>query len=174
MSEPIRGFHHLSKAWYAEANLKGRSDGIVDEVTIGLYYKDDDGGTDGEFAVRWHNLRHGVICPCLQVFDDSWEILRKEFDDVLVAMMALDNESVTPDDFCRILQELGLEDLTKKGDPDRKRETVVIPGVDMDLLDEQRRMLWRVRHNLAFSEPKEPVALEGVLNMLDAIFDARV
>jgi len=111
----IRGFYHLSEAWYADANLKNRSDKIVDQVMIGFFGSYGEGGTTGEFAIEWHDIG-GKTHPRLQVFDDAWEALT-HFSDLLVEMAKLDNTDPTPAEFCKLLIQLGIKDLTPRTRP---------------------------------------------------------
>jgi hypothetical protein len=108
----VRGFYHLSEAWYADANLTNRYDGLIDEVMIGFYGPDGDQGTSGEFAVKWENLC-GKLAPQLCVYDDAWEALT-HFSDLLAEMAKLDKMSPSPEEFCELLQRLGMKDLTPR------------------------------------------------------------
>lgn len=108
----IRGFYHLSEAWYAEANFKDRTDGMVDNINIGFYSPDGNGGTTGEFTVRWAELG-GKLVPQLCVFDDAWEALTY-FSDLLRDMAVIDNGNISPKGFCIILKRLGIKDLTPR------------------------------------------------------------
>lgn len=47
----IRGFSILSEAYYAKVCMPADA---IDEIMIGMYCRD--GGTSGEFAVRWYRL----------------------------------------------------------------------------------------------------------------------
>ena len=106
----IRGFYHLSEAWYADANLTNRYDGLIEEVMIGFYGPDGDQGTSGEFAVKWEHLG-GKLTPQLCVYDDAWDTL-SHFSDLLAEMAKLDSESPSPLEFCELLTRLGIKDLT--------------------------------------------------------------
>jgi hypothetical protein len=108
----IRGFYHLAEAWYADANLKNRYDGLIDEVMIGFYGPDGDQGTSGEFAVKWEHLG-GKLTPQLCVYDDAWEALT-HFSDLLAEMAKLDKMSPSPVEFCELLKRLGIKDLTPR------------------------------------------------------------
>ena len=121
----IRGFYHLSAAWYADANLKDRTDGLIDNVMIGFYGENGNEGTTGEFAVDWKMLG-GDLTPQLKVFSDSWETLT-HFSDLLAEMAKLDGTDPAPKEFCEVLIRLGLKDLTPRGNPyesKSKKETV--------------------------------------------------
>ena len=108
----IRGFYHLSEAWYADAILTNRYDGLIDEVLIGFYGPDGDQGTSGEFAVKWEHLG-GKLAPQLCVYDDAWEAL-SHFSDLLAEMAKLDSGSPSPTEFCELLTRLGIKDLTPR------------------------------------------------------------
>ena len=81
----VRQFRWLSQAWYGEANL-GRQRRLVDEIMIGMY--SPEGGTSGEFAIRWTDLG-GKPVPMLCAFDDSWSALQ-HFGDVLAKLAEVD------------------------------------------------------------------------------------
>lgn len=102
-----RGFRQLSKAWYGEANLKTGK--IVDNFTIGFY--DSDGGTPGEFSVDFVVLDEKIV-PNLMVFNDSWGALW-QFQDMLKAMADVDGQIVSPDQFCEILESIGIKNMTE-------------------------------------------------------------
>lgn len=115
--EMIRGFYHLKEAWYGDANLANRHDGLVDEVMIGFYGPDGEAGTTGEFCIQWIDLK-GKACPQLQVFDDAWDALAY-FSDLLEEMAKFDNKTPSPTEFCGILKRLGIKDLTPRKNPHR-------------------------------------------------------
>ena len=104
--ECSRRFIQLSKAWYADANL-ARTD-IIDQVTIGYYHPE--GGTTGEFQVTWKELG-GKVVPSLHAFDDGWSALF-QFGDMLESMADIDDKNVSPDEFCKLLVAIGIEDDT--------------------------------------------------------------
>lgn len=105
----VRGFSRLSKAWYGSTVSKVEGVDFVDTITIGMY--DPEGGTSGEFQVRWGKLA-GDIIPRLQCYDAGWSALL-QFQDMLDWMASVDDDNVTPDQFADKLRELGVEDLTK-------------------------------------------------------------
>jgi hypothetical protein len=105
-----RQFVHGAEAWYAGTSIGSDR---VDYVCIGMYHPD--GGSTGEFMVTWLKLGDKVV-PRLEVFDDAWSALWK-FADVLQVMAGLDNESITPNDFCLMLLGQGIEDATPRRDP---------------------------------------------------------
>ena len=75
---------------------------------IGFYNE----GTSGEFAIRWEQLG-GRSIPRLQAYDDSWSAL-VHFKDLLDAMASVDNENISPEQFCKLLVSLGIKDLTER------------------------------------------------------------
>jgi hypothetical protein len=77
---------------------------------IGMYYPD--GGTSGEFAVRWTRLG-GKVVPRLEAFDDSWSALA-HFGDLLEWMATVDDQCVGPKEFTEKLREFGIRDKTKR------------------------------------------------------------
>ena len=101
-----RQFIQLSRAWYAGANLRGGE--VIDEITMGFYHKD--GGTTGEFTIRWIELS-GSETPMLCCFDGSWHAMW-QFRDVLEKMAEIDGTNPTPNEICRILVSCGVADNT--------------------------------------------------------------
>jgi hypothetical protein len=100
-----RGFYHHAEAYYAKnAPLQDAED----EIMVGFY----DGGTSGEFAIRWEQLG-GRSVPQLQAYDDSWSAL-VHFKDLLDAMASIDSENISPEKFCKLLVSLGIKDLTER------------------------------------------------------------
>jgi hypothetical protein len=102
-----RGFSQLSRAWYGPESLVNSE--YVDKANIGFY--SNEGGTTGEFSVVWEKLA-GNITPKLIAYDDGWNALFK-FGDMLEFMAEIDGQDVSPDDFCKRLAALGIEDMTK-------------------------------------------------------------
>lgn len=107
----VRGFYHLSKAWYGKSSLAGTD--IIDEIHIGMY--EPDNGTTGEFSIKWRMLA-GECTPKLEAFNDSWDALQ-QFTDLLEEMAEHDDENISPDAFADMLITLGIKDLTQKNDP---------------------------------------------------------
>ena len=108
----IRGFYHLSEAWYGPANLSNSST-YVDEVNFGFFCPD--GGTSGEICMKWQELG-GKIAPRLECFDDGWSALAS-FTDLIAEMGELDDENPTPKEFCALLSRFGFKDLTPRENP---------------------------------------------------------
>ena len=106
--EGIWGFHWLSRAWYSDTMLRDAE--FEDEVMVGFY--SEDGGTDGEFAVRWFDLGLSGLTPQVQAFDDSWAAMW-ERRDLLESLAAKDNQNITPEELVEILVTLGFQDLTR-------------------------------------------------------------
>jgi len=107
-----RGFTHLSKAWYGEANLRGYD--IIDQLMIG-FYDIEEGGTTGEFSITWKMLG-GRSVPYLKAYEDSWDALY-HFQDVLTKMRDADGQNISPDDMSILLVSCGVKDLTKTDSP---------------------------------------------------------
>jgi hypothetical protein len=107
----IRGFYHLSEAWYGPANLPNEN--VVDEVTFGHFAPE--GGTSGEMSIKWYDLGSKVYL-CLECFDDAWSSL-STFTDLIVEIGKLDGEKPTPKEFCELLIRLGFKDLTPRENP---------------------------------------------------------
>lgn len=102
----VRGFYQLSKAWYGPSNLKGLD--MLDCITVGFYAPE--GGTSGEFEIVWE-LVCGKPARILKAFDDGWSALFN-FGDMLESMADIDGKDVSPDEFAKLLEELGIKNLT--------------------------------------------------------------
>ena len=100
-----RRFIRTAKAWYAKTAL---DDQDLEVFNVGVYH--DEGGTAGEFTVRWERLG-GKLTPRLLAFDDSWSALL-EFSGLLADMARVDGKDITPDEFHDILLKAGIEDVT--------------------------------------------------------------
>ena len=103
----IRAFTHTGASWYGPSSL--RSDEL-DEIMVGFYASD--GGTSGEFAIRWVKVGD-KWSPRLEAFDDSWSALN-HFTDLLALMAQHDSEDMTPETFCELLKECGIKDQTQR------------------------------------------------------------
>jgi hypothetical protein len=102
----LRGYHVAHKAWYAPA-----CDITLPSITIGMFAGENgDEGTVGEMQVNWVELQN-VLTPKLECFDDAFRVLLS-FRDVLDAVVALEKENFTPEDFIGVLDSCGFRDLT--------------------------------------------------------------
>lgn len=110
MSKMIRGYHVSNRAYYKEV-VKG------DRMMIGLY-DSKDGGTTGEFEIKWVELQ-GKQCPKICMFEDSWKLL-KEFSDLFSELAKVDSEAPTQDEMIAILNACKFKDLTAYEYPKRK------------------------------------------------------
>jgi hypothetical protein len=103
----IKQYTHLAEAWYAKTNLADVD--YVDNVTFGFY--SPGGGTSGEMGVRWYQIDGPV--PKLECFNDGWHALA-QLKDVIDALAELDDEDITPEDFCKLLDRCGFVDDTPR------------------------------------------------------------
>ena len=110
-----RQYIHMSEAWYADSAL--RLGDMVDEVSFGLYAPAD-GGTTGEMTVRWIEIGQpsGRPAPKLGVFCDGWNALAT-FGDVIARLAEVDDQDISPAEFCAILTECGFIDNTPRVSP---------------------------------------------------------
>ena len=115
-SECKRQFIQLSKAWYADANL--RNSEIIDEIMIGFYHPK--GGTTREFAIRWSDIA-GSPTPMLCSFEDSWSALW-EFRDLLEKLSELDGLNPSPTEIIVLLEDLGIKNNTPIKSPYKNKE----------------------------------------------------
>lgn len=105
----VRGYSHYNEAWYAVLEDCGG-----DEIMIGLNHRE--GGTVGEFAIRWHELGQCLV-PRLEAFNDSWKILVGHFADLLAVLPEFHDANITPKAMCQVLDQLGIEDQTPREAP---------------------------------------------------------
>lgn len=83
-----------------------------DRIEVNLSLSSREGGTAGEFAIRWHQLG-GRPVPRLEAFGDSWNALVNHFGDVLAWLASQDGEDPQVDDVVSALKGMGIEDGTK-------------------------------------------------------------
>lgn len=105
-----RAYIRSSKAYYSDV-----LDGKIC-VMVGMYH--DEGGTTGEFEFEWKDIGLDYLAMRLKCFGDSFGAL-KEFQDLLEELAILDNsenvqyKSIQEPDFCKILDKLGIVDVTQ-------------------------------------------------------------
>lgn len=114
--ECFRGYHRSSKVWYANAINDNRT-----PVYFGMY--DPDGGTSGEMEMEWIDIDNKQ-CAKLKAFEDSWSALSL-FTDLIQKMGGVDSDLIQEDDFCKILNECGFQDLTEYNHPSLKTEKTI-------------------------------------------------
>jgi hypothetical protein len=117
-SDCFRGFTIHSQTWYGKcthAHVPPSDRRQVEEIMIGMYHPD--GGTSGEFGVRWLDIGTKLPEPRLEVFSDGWSALVTQFGDLLARLARLDGESIQPDEFAAMLRELGIIDRTERVRP---------------------------------------------------------
>lgn len=105
-----RGFIIRSEAWYGKSQNKPET---LDEIMIGMYHHE--GGTTGEFGVRWTTIG-GHATPRLEVFNDAWDALQR-FGDMLAWMASVDDKHISPQSFADALRGMGIKDLTERHNP---------------------------------------------------------
>jgi hypothetical protein len=106
----VRGFSIRSEAWYGKMPL---DEDMLDEIMVGMYHPE--GGTTGEFGVRW-SMIGGEATPRLEVFNDAWSAL-VNFTDLLEWMASVDDQHVSPKEFSEALKRIGVKDLTERINP---------------------------------------------------------
>ena len=99
-----RAYIRSSKAFYANV-LKDKT-----SVMIGMYHPD--GSTSGEFEFEWVDLGSKGLCARLKCFDDAWDAL-SQFKDLLHKMAELGEKDIQEPEFCKVLDELGIIDITE-------------------------------------------------------------
>jgi hypothetical protein len=98
------------KQYYTVENNPRRIDDLVAVVMFGFYAPN--GGTSGEMGMEWqqwiesHAGHASRTSPRLVCYDDSWHALA-QFKDVIDALAEVDNEDITPFEFCQILDRCG-------------------------------------------------------------------
>lgn len=129
-SDDCRGFYVLSEAWYSKRLPEREA-----EIMVGFYHPD--GGTSGEFAIRWVDIG-AYKAPRLEVFNDSWETLT-HFSDLLQELAKLDGKRPVVDDVKAILIQIGLKDRTERVNPSGKEEADATCSLCGQHLPEQHR-----------------------------------
>ena len=110
--EGEKTFYVHSESFYAKAAPLRRG---VEEIMIGV--SADDGGTYGEFALRWFDLG-GKPVPKLEAFEDSWEVLFDQCGDFLAWLREQADLCPTPAETKAALLKMGYRDTTSRADPD--------------------------------------------------------
>ena len=105
-----RGFTVFSEAWYSKNQ---REHDMLDEIMVGMYHPE--GGTTGEFGIRWTMLG-GKATPRLEVFNDAWDALQR-FGDMLAWMASVDDQKISPQAFAEALRGIGIKDQTERDNP---------------------------------------------------------
>ncbi|SRR5258708_25182089 len=105
----IKTYIHVAEAWYAKSNLETAD--YVDEVEFGFF--SPDGGTSGEMGVCWYEGFGAKPAPRLECYDDAWHALA-QFKDVIDAMAEVDEQDITPKEFCQLLDHCGFVDGTPR------------------------------------------------------------
>lgn len=119
----VKGFVHLSRAWYGPANLANAGD-LVDEVTFGFY--STDGDTSGEMSVKWVLLANRPAAK-LVCFYDGFSALA-QFKDVIDCLPEFDSMpegGMTPEQFCAVLRGCGFIDRTREDSPYAPQATAI-------------------------------------------------
>jgi hypothetical protein len=80
----------------------------TERVMVGMYHPD--GGTSGEFEVEWIVLQQQK-CAKLKSFEDSWSALWL-FKDLIEKMSEIDSDKIQEPEFCKLLDSLGIIDIT--------------------------------------------------------------
>ena len=102
-----KGFYWSSKAWYGASQ-------DMHEVSFGLY--NAEGGTEGECAMRWHELVPGSLAVRLEIFEDAFHLLG-EFIDVFVTLGEWSGCNISEETFVELLRDHDFEDLTPYESP---------------------------------------------------------
>lgn len=103
-----RGFVSLSRSWFGECCPTEK--GVIDAITIEV--DELDGDIWGEFEINWMLIGKGESVARISIFDGCWDAFF-HCTDLIEKMKEIDGQNISPDDFCKMLVELGFEDLTK-------------------------------------------------------------
>lgn len=108
----VKAFHWTGKAWYGRDGTSFH-DGQLDEIMIGMYAPE--GGTSGEFGIRWYELG-GKVTPQIRVWDDAFDVLYR-FQDLLSYLAEHDAERMSASAIATFLLNAGYEDMTAYESP---------------------------------------------------------
>lgn len=110
-AECRREFRVYTQSWYSR-DVPMEAD-LAEEIMVGMYHPE--GGTSGEFALRWVSIGGRPVAR-LEAFDDSWSALQK-FGDLLAWMATVDGDNVTPEQVAAAMREMGIVDATTRTRP---------------------------------------------------------
>lgn len=107
----IKGFTCLSRMEYGDICLSNsrRSPEYIDQIMYGLYLESD--GCKAEMAMRWYDIK-GELMPCMEVFSDAFILMQDTSQEVLNAIHRFGKLNFTPDEFSRLLLQLGYTDMS--------------------------------------------------------------
>jgi len=126
----IRGYHRTSKSYYAKSVNRM-------EINFGMFHKH--GGTSGEMNIEWVEL-DGKLCAKLKCFEDGWSALSL-FKDLIRKMGEVDSELIQEEDFAKMLDECGFEDMTAYKDPYENVKTPKTEMVNIEMPKEKAKKL---------------------------------
>ena len=106
----VRQYRILSESWYADANMRNAE--YTEEILFGMYCPE--GGTSGEFSIRWIPLG-GESSPVLTAFGDAWSAMA-QFPELLQQMVEWDSRKVSPAMVKEWLKTTTIEDATERSD----------------------------------------------------------
>lgn len=142
----VRMFSHEKEAHYADTAFKNET--YVDSVTFGIYSPSGHTypnrlGAFGEITVNWYESDYrGRPVPRLECYDDGWLAL-SQLHDVIDRLATVDDQNITPADFCKLLLESGFIDNTRRewlSEIERERITrLAVIKNDPDALSTLRR-----------------------------------
>ena len=112
MGDYYHGFTCFSRQeYYSILRKKELRKGIEDKIRFGIYHRK--GGCDAEMCMTWNRLKQNIVFPKLEVFSDAFGLfLHTTFDDVFKELSKQNNQDITPDEFSRVLIQLGFEDMS--------------------------------------------------------------
>ena len=95
----------------------GFNDNIVEEIGIGDFIPD--GGTTGEWAIRFYNLQ-GLPTARIEMFEDAWHLFRDDpkWQRLLNELLRLNNPS--PQEVIDCLLLYGFKDVTERKNPNEE------------------------------------------------------
>jgi hypothetical protein len=171
-----RRFSIMSQSWYADSNMDPtRRAAGEDEIMLGFY--SPDGGTSGEFAIRWEIL-NGAPIARLKAYEDSWSALAN-FGDVLQKLAELDSTNPSVETVAQVLKNCGIVDATPRVSPYGSRVSRVQDNIEslagvltlfQDALDKLREMGRKASGDAAWAtgveSGKKLKAVDGITQQL--------
>lgn len=127
-------YERLGTAWHGKVllgELRLWEPSLVEQVWVEVFYinKEDSGVMEcANFTIRWYESAGEDPMPRLNIFYDAWEVFsyHPEIIEALFQTVLNDDYRPSPEEVCRALESLGLENHTQyepPSDPEEDQES---------------------------------------------------